>query len=193
MHLSLKPDVSGQTSYINFSMWSKLIESELTCSLCPYANYSRTEILSISKGSENLQPGDLCQWEKYLCCRWRICTDIQHNYSIKKRTVTFMADIFLSLLSWGSSCALTLYMTCDARLVYWVLKVTGERILFLLKIFVPLVTSSAVMSLKTSFCDGFVISTGQRKEEQFSEIWLCWNHYYTCQIPFRMQINNGSS
>lgn len=70
---------------------------------------------------------------------------------------------------------------------------TGEKILVLLKIFVPLVTASAVMSLKTSLCDVFVISNGQRKEEPFSEIGLCSNHCYICQVPFGMQINNGSS
>lgn len=145
-----------------------------------------------SRGSENLQPGDLCQWEWDLFCRWGIYTEIQFS-AIKKRTVTFIADIFSSLLSWRSSCALTLYMSCDTRLVYWVLKVTGERILVLLKIFVPLVTASALMSLKTSLCDGFVILSGQWKEEPFSETWLCSNHYYTCQIPFKMQINNDSS
>lgn len=144
------------------------------------------------KGSENRQPGDSCQWEQVLFCRQGICTEIQYN-TIKKRSVTFMADIFSSLLSWRSSCALTLYMACDTRLVYWVLKVTGEKIFVLLKVFVPLVAASAVMSLKASLCYGFVISSGQRKEEPFSEIWLCSNHYYTCQTPFRMQINNGSS
>lgn len=42
-------------------------------------------------------------------------------------------------------------MACDTNLVYWVLKVTGERIFVLLKIFVPLATGLAVMSLKTIF------------------------------------------
>lgn len=66
----------------------------------------------------------------------------------------------------------------------------GERILDFLKTFVPLVTASAVMPLKTCLCDSFVISSGQKNEEPFSEIWLC---HYTCQIPFSMQIKNGSS
>lgn len=47
---------------------------------------------------------------------------------------------------------------------------TGERILVLLKTFVTLVIVSAMMSLKTSLCDGSVVWSGQRKEEPSSEI-----------------------
>lgn len=79
-------------------------------------------------------------------------------------------------------------LLCTDLIYGWctVSKVSGERILVLLKVFVPWVTTSAVMSLKTSLCDGFVILSGQRMEEPFSETGLCSNQHYTCQIPFRM-------
>lgn len=48
-------------------MWSKLIEIRFSCSLCPHANYSRTEILQIFKGQWKTCSQGIHVNEKRIC------------------------------------------------------------------------------------------------------------------------------
>lgn len=173
-------------SYTNLSMWTKLKVYSLA-SFVLMLTIAGLKYCRFSKESVSLQPGDSRQWEHNPFCRQRICTEIQHN-TIKKKISDIHGRYLSKPLVWKKLlCTDLMYGLWDWAGILSV-KVTGERILVFLKTFVPLVTASAVMSLKICLCDSFVILSGQRKEEPFSEIWL---YHYTCQIPFSMQIKNG--
>lgn len=96
--------------------------------------------------NENLPPDDLCQ-EQLIICRRGICTKInkQKEYGCSWQ-VSFKASPMQ-----GS------YFACDTSLICCALKVSGEKILVLVKVFVSLATVLAVMSLKISLRDSSVI------------------------------------
>lgn len=183
MHLSFKSNCFRSNVIHKFFNVNK-VESVLSCFLCPYVNYSRTEILQIFKGegksaargfmpmrtrpilqTKNLHRGSAQHNQKKI-------SDIHGRYLFKPLVwkKLLCTDLIYGLWGWVGILSVT---------------VTGERVLVFLKTFVPLVTASAVMSLQTCLCDSCVILSGQNKEEPLSEIWLL---HYTCQIPFSMQI-----
>lgn len=163
------------------------VESVLSCFFCPYVNYSRTEILQIFKGKSAVRGFMPMRTQPILQTKNLLRDSAQHN---QKKISGIHGRYLLKPLVWKKLlCTDLIYGLWDWAGILSV-KVTGERILVFLKTFVPLVTVSAVMSLKTCLCDSFVILSGQKKEEPFSVIWL---HHYTYQIPFSMQIKNGSS
>lgn len=158
-------------------------------SLAFFVNYSRTKILQIFKGeAESAARGFMPMNTQPVQQTKNLHRDsAQHNQ--KKISDIHGRYLFKPLVWKMLLCTDLIYGFWDWAGILSV-KVRGERILDFLKTFVPLVTASAVMSPKTCLCDSFVISSGQKKEEPFSEIWL---QHYTCQIPFSMQIKNGSS
>lgn len=188
MRLSLKPNCFWSNVIHKFFNVNK-VESVPSCFLCPHVNYFRTEILQIFRGEGKPAARGFMPMRTRPVLQTKSLQrhSAQHN---QKRISDICGRYLFKPLVWKKLlCTGLIYGLWDWAGILSV-KVTGERILVFLKTFVPLVTASAVMSLKTCLCDSFVISSGQRKEEPFSEIWL---QHYTCQIPFSMQIKNGSS
>lgn len=186
MHLSSKPNCFWSNVIHKFFNVNK-VESVLPCFLCTYANNCRTEILQIFKGEGKPAARGFTpmRTQPILQTKNLHRDSAQHN---QKKISDIHGRYISKPLVWKKLlCTDLMYGLWDWAGILSV-KVTGERILVFLKTFVPLVTASAVMSLKICLCDSFVILSGQRKEEPFSEIWL---HHYTCQIPFSMQIKNG--